>query len=330
MQKKYKYLFLSIFFNYLLFFFKDSFKYFLNIKKLSVIIPIYNTEKYLIECLNSVINQSLKNIEIICIDDGSTDNSSKILKEYSKIDKRFVLINQNNKGSGNARNKGINISRGKFVSFLDSDDMYFNNFALESLYKNDQKNNALICGGGMEQITFVGNNQTYSKKILFLKKGFMNYKDYQFDFHYQRFIYNKNFIKINKLFFPIYRRYQDPPFFIKIMFKAKKFYTITNETNIYMLKPKHNFNIRLVIDMFYGLKECLEFAEKKKLYKLYETSINRLNSKLFLNAAKQHSEDKNLKFIINKIIKSINKNIIKENKLKFVIDDFYKRKYFYH
>ena len=294
------FLFLSFFFNYLLYFFKDSFKLFLDIKKISVIIPIFNTKKYLTECLNSVINQTLKNIEIICIDDGSTDNSLNIVQGYKQLDKRFVLIKQKNKGSGSARNKGIKISRGKFISFLDSDDMYFDNFSLESLYKKAEKYNALICGGGIEQKSNY-NNRTFSRKILFRNEGFMNYKDYQYDFHYQRFIYNKNFIKKNKIFFPNFIRYQDPPFFIKIMFKAKRFYTIKNITNIYRIKRKFKFNKRQVIDMFYGLKECLEFAENKKLYKLYKRTLKRLNSKKFLNGAKEFSEDENLKIIINKI-----------------------------
>ena len=142
-----------------------------------------------------------------------------------------MLIKQKNKGSGIARNKGIKISRGKFVSFLDSDDMYFDNFSLESLYQKAEKYNALICGGGIEQKTYY-NNRTFSRKILFHNEGFMNYKDYQYDFHYQRFIYNKNFIKKNKIFFPNFIRYQDPPFFIKIMLKAKRFYTIKNITII--------------------------------------------------------------------------------------------------
>ena len=72
--------------------------------KVSVIIPIYNTEEYLIECLNSIVNQTLKEIEIICVDDGSTDCSPKIIKEYQKKDNRIILIEEQHKGVGNARN----------------------------------------------------------------------------------------------------------------------------------------------------------------------------------------------------------------------------------
>lgn len=90
--------------------------------KLSVIIPVYNVEKYLRECLDSVINQNYTNLEIICINDGSTDDSLEILKEYEKIDKRIKIHNQKNKGVSSARNKGMELSTGDYITFVDSDD----------------------------------------------------------------------------------------------------------------------------------------------------------------------------------------------------------------
>lgn len=93
-----------------------------SMKKVSIIIPIYNVEKYLNECLDSVINQSYKNIEIICINDGSTDNSFNILKEYSKTDERIKIIDQENKGLLAARIEGLKIATGDYVINLDSDD----------------------------------------------------------------------------------------------------------------------------------------------------------------------------------------------------------------
>ena len=86
---------------------------------ISVIIPVYNVEKYLRKCLSSVINQSFKNIEIICVNDGSSDNSLRILSEYEHLDDRILLISQSNKGLGSARNKGIEYSKGKYLFFLD-------------------------------------------------------------------------------------------------------------------------------------------------------------------------------------------------------------------
>lgn len=92
--------------------------------KTSVIIPVYNVEKYLPRCLDSVINQTLKEIEIICINDESPDNCDKILSEYAKSDKRIIVLNQKNSGQGSARNRGLEIAKGKYIQFLDSDDYY--------------------------------------------------------------------------------------------------------------------------------------------------------------------------------------------------------------
>ena len=170
------FLFFKVFFIYFLNYFSDFILNLFNVVKISVIIPVYNSENYLEECLNSVIKQTLKNIEIICIDDGSTDNSSHILQMYSKFDNRFTLIKQKNKGSGISRNKGIEKSKGKYVSFLDSDDMYYNDFSLELLYNKANKNKAIICGGGLDKRRVI-KNHIVSHKIFFKKEGFMNYID---------------------------------------------------------------------------------------------------------------------------------------------------------
>ena len=91
--------------------------------KVSVIIPVYNTAPYLERCLDSAINQTLKDIEIICVNDGSTDNSLKILQKYAKKDKRIKVVDlKTNRGVSNARNIGISIAQGEFIGFLDSDD----------------------------------------------------------------------------------------------------------------------------------------------------------------------------------------------------------------
>lgn len=90
--------------------------------KFSVIIPVYNVEKFLRECLNSITSQTLKNFEVICIDDGSTDNSLRILQEYANKDSRFKVISQENQGQGIARNKAIDIAQGRYLLFVDPDD----------------------------------------------------------------------------------------------------------------------------------------------------------------------------------------------------------------
>ena len=102
--------------------------------KVSIIIPIYNSEKYLYDSLNTIINQTLKEIEIICINDGSFDNSLKILYFFKEIDKRIIIINQKHKGINSARNAGLKIAKGEFILFFDSEDkLTFD--ALEKLYE---------------------------------------------------------------------------------------------------------------------------------------------------------------------------------------------------
>lgn len=90
--------------------------------KLSIIIPIYNCEKYLKRCLDSILAQTMQDYEILMINDGSTDNSGLIASEYSKMDERFILYNSVNKGPGHARNIGIKHAKGTYISFIDSDD----------------------------------------------------------------------------------------------------------------------------------------------------------------------------------------------------------------
>ena len=102
--------------------------------EISVIIPVYNCEKYLRQCLDSVAGQSFRDIEIICVNDGSTDSSESILKEYENKDERFSIISQSNGGAGKARNVGLKAAKGKYLSFLDSDD-YFENNMLELAYR---------------------------------------------------------------------------------------------------------------------------------------------------------------------------------------------------
>lgn len=110
---------------------------------ISVIIPCYNAEKYLDKCLDSLIRQSFKNFEVICIDDGSTDCTSWIINGFSYVDKRFKSIKQDNAGPSKARNEGFKIAQGKYVTFIDADDWVDTNY-LEKLYNSAIENNCDI------------------------------------------------------------------------------------------------------------------------------------------------------------------------------------------
>lgn len=110
---------------------------------ISVIIPVYNVEKYLARCIDSVINQTYKNIEIILVNDGSTDKSGKLCDEYIKKDSRVVVIHKENGGAAAARNKGLDIAKGGWISFVDSDDFVAVDF-LDVLYSDAVENKVLI------------------------------------------------------------------------------------------------------------------------------------------------------------------------------------------
>src|SRR5690625_1048731 len=104
----------------------------------SIIIPVYNKEEYLEDCLESVINQSYEKIEIIIINDGSTDGSESIIKKWKNKDNRIKYMSQNNQGVAIARNNGIKVSKGDYIYFIDADD-YLSLNAIETLYKHSIK-----------------------------------------------------------------------------------------------------------------------------------------------------------------------------------------------
>lgn len=128
--------------------------------KVSIIVPVYNVEKYLRKCIDSLVNQTLNDIEIICINDGSTDKSLKILKEYKNKDSRIILLNQENSGQSVARNRGIEIAKGEYLGFVDPDDWIDLDY-YEKLYNAAIGTNADIATAGIIRITGIK-----QKKIL--------------------------------------------------------------------------------------------------------------------------------------------------------------------
>lgn len=145
--------------------------------KVSVVIPIYNVEKYLKKCLDSVINQTLKDIEIICVNDCSSDNSESIIKEYINKDNRVKLINnKNNYGIGYSRNIGIDNSLSDYISFIDSDDFVSENF-IEELYSTALKNDAdIVFTNNIYTVNESTNNikPYYHNRLNIWKKKFNN------------------------------------------------------------------------------------------------------------------------------------------------------------
>lgn len=132
-------------------------------KKVSIIIPIYKAEKYLKKCLDSVIEQTYKNIEIILIDDGSPDDSGKICNQYSEIDRRIVTIHSENRGVSNARNTGVKKATGEYITFIDADDYISNNY-IEVLQRLLIENKA--------DISIIGNDERYDGSVIKISEKF--------------------------------------------------------------------------------------------------------------------------------------------------------------
>ena len=125
--------------------------------KISVIIPVYNVEKYFKQCVDSVINQTYKNIEIILVDDGSPDNCPKMCDDFSKTDSRIKVVHKVNGGLSSARNAGISVATGDYLMFLDSDDFWNDNEAIDGLVNRIQATQAdVVCFGYGEYFDSIG------------------------------------------------------------------------------------------------------------------------------------------------------------------------------
>lgn len=116
----------------------------------SIIVPVYNKERFLEECMECLVNQTHKNIEIICVDDGSTDRSLEILRDYKQRDNRVVVISQENKGAGNARNIGIRNAKGRYMQFLDADDFFELDMIENMLKQAEQKQAEIVICNALE------------------------------------------------------------------------------------------------------------------------------------------------------------------------------------
>ena len=137
--------------------------------KVSIVVPVYNTEKYLGQCIDSLIHQTLEEIEIIIVDDGSEKECASLCDEYAKSDSRVKVIHKENEGQGIARNRGIEISDGEYIGFVDSDD-YVAPEMFEKLYQAAKKNDADIVMSG---VSFVGGN-TFGKSGEYTEKNYFD------------------------------------------------------------------------------------------------------------------------------------------------------------
>ena len=297
--------------------------------KISVIMPVYNVAEFLSASLDSVLNQTLRDIELICIDDGSTDNSLEIAKDYAARDNRITVMAQKNLGSGPARNAGMRAARGEYIAFMDSDDFYPNGNTLEHMYNTAIANNALICGGSLSRISNgeLADPKTFEQGYVFERDGFIKYSDYQFDYGYWRFIYNRDFLLKNNLFFPDYLRQQDPVFFIKTMSLAGKFYALREPTYTYRVSHKQiEWTERKVADTLRAITDCMLCAEKNNYDVLYNNIIqNRINNNWFIRAFKLFADNSEIANLISNMIDKIDYPRVYKSDKNFVLSNFYKK-----
>ncbi len=215
--------------------------------KVSIIIPIYNSEKYIHQCIDSVLNQTLKDIEIILMDDGSSDNSSSICDIYARKDKRIKVIHKKNSGYGDNVNKGIQLATGEYIGIVEGDD-FVEPDMYEKLYNNAHLNNTDIT-----KCYFYFFNQfrkKQNKKHLFIKNSVIeprhsfSVKEYPLILTYHASIwaaiYRRSFIQNIKLPTTPRASYQDFPFVFEALLKAKNISIVPEYLIHYRCEKKQN------------------------------------------------------------------------------------------
>ena len=253
--------------------------------KITVIIPVYNVEKYLDECLDSVLRQTLKDIEVICVDDGSTDGSSAILARYGDGDSRIRVFGQTNSGAAVARNRALDEATGEFVVFMDPDDYYPDNAVLEKLYRAVSESGCDLAAGTVRRVPLddpraIKFNVGYVRTNAFPHAGVVAIDEYQSPFRYWCFIYRTRMLRDGGIRFPRWRRFQDPPFLARCLVKAGRFFAMEDVVYCYRL-PEPGGSIDWNADgclrlreFLGGFNELLDIAEENDCRKMYKSAAD--------------------------------------------------------
>lgn len=291
--------------------------------KVSIIVPVYNVEEYLKECIESIINQTHKNLEIILINDGSTDNSLNICKYYETTDSRVKVIDKINEGLSEARNTGVRHSTGEYLIFVDSDD-FINEDMVEYLL-----NILIINKGCIAQCSFKRFSSTYSIEENLLQEEIkvMNNIEALESMHYVNGVdcitWNKIYKKhlFEEIKFPIGKIHEDNFTTYKLVDITKKI--IVTDRILYYYRQREgsimneSFNIKK-LDAIEACTEKMNYFINKGYKKLIKLSMKELQNKLINSYFDVYSSD-----IINKNIylDDIYKNI-KENYLRFLFNEY--------
>lgn len=226
-----------------------------NIPLVSVVIPVYNTGKYLRRCLDSVVNQTLKEIEVVCVDDGSTDSSPRILEEYAAKDSRIKVIEQVNAGAAKARDAGIQFSRGKYIGFVDADD-YIDSDFYEKLFGAAVKSGLAIAKADLKRVlNGVVEETTWSANSFIEKKQGELPLFARFYYQFTSAIYDSDLLKKNKICFADEKFLvgEDVLFLLKVCQKEESvvlvpdvfYYYVKNESSVTHIFSKAYFDDNL-------------------------------------------------------------------------------------
>ena len=253
----------------------------LNSPTVSVIIPVYNAESYLSTCLKSVLSQKNVSLEVVCVDDGSTDNSLKILDAMAVEDNRIIVVSQLNGGAGAARNSGISFATGDYFIFIDPDDLFSSDDVLSKLVNAAMDNDVLVSGGSLSLLYPDGSKKEYfggdQSFYTIRREGISSLSSLQADYGWIRFMYHRSIFDEGKVRFPEYRWYEDPVFLTRVMDYNDVFYGICDSVYTYRIDYKEkSWDVVKARDLLRGITENLSFAQRHKLKTMYTTLISRI------------------------------------------------------
>ena len=269
----------------------------MNKKDISIIVPIYNAEKYLNKCIDSIIHQTKKELEIILINDGSTDDSENIIKQYD--DRRIKYFKNKNQGIGKTRNFGINKATGKYIMFLDSDD-FLELDACEKMFEKAEKDelDIVMC----DYYRFFDNGKKEEVKLPDFKNSSLKDNPNIISEHLSPWakIYERDLLKKNNIKFVENLKYEDAPFVIEALDCAKKIGKVNLPLNYYVIHEKSETTVRdeKVFDIIKIVDKIRKYT-KNKVY--LKDKIDKLTVRIITNYTIQQrvQEDKKIgmKFI---------------------------------
>ena len=241
--------------------------------KISVIIPVYNVEEYIEQCVESVVNQTLKEIEIIIVNDGTQDNSMKKIERFL-LDDRIIVINKENRGISSARNCGLKIAKGEYIAFVDSDD-FIDEMMLEKLYENSE-NKDIVISNVIEY-----NNVTGEKKQREIKNEIKKYNKGSYFWKYSGFeiwnkIYKRSFLMENNIKFIEGIVLEDVPFNFYSLFLTNKVKYVDKAYYYYRIKRENSILNTLNNEKILNAYNKINI----KLHNFSEIDLNGVFSKL--------------------------------------------------